>query len=128
MTNVMPKINIIEQSREFSKVDMYLLTVSPETISVKDVADGETISVDSFLLYEQNKPDRDGNMETVEILAIMTPDREVYACQSKTFKRSFMEIVSIMGDGSGFGIRKVSGKSKGGRDYINCVLDVNSVS
>lgn len=121
------QINVIEKSREFTKVEMYLLTVSPSTISVKDIADGEIIPVESYLLYEQTKPNKEGKMETMQILAIMTPERQVYACQSRTFKQSFMEMKDIM-EGSPFSIIKISGKSKGGRDYVNCVLDVDSVS
>lgn len=120
-------LNIIETSRNFSKVEEYLLTVSPATVSIKDIADGEVIPVDGYMIYE-----KDTNDGLTEILSIITPDKQVYACQSQTFKRSFREITEIIGTDTAFSVIKVSGKSKkrgdGNTTFINCILDVNSVS
>ena len=116
-------ITIKETSREFSEVEQYLMTIAPSIISVKDLADGEKIVVDGTLIFEDTK---DGNYEPVEILSIITPDKKVYSCQSSTFKRSVSDIVGIM-HGKQFAIIKTSGKTKAGRDFINCELDLSSV-
>ena len=116
-------ITIKSKSREFTKVEEYLMTIAPSIISMKEIADDTVIEVDGTLTFVDVKED---SGEEVEILSIITPDKTVYSCQSSTFKRSLNDISEIM-DGAKFSIIKKSGKTKSGRDYINCVLDLNSV-
>ena len=116
-------INIKEKSREFNEVEQYLMTIAPSIISTKDVEDGHHITVDGILLFDDVKEDTG---ETTEIMSIITPDKNVYSCQSATFKRSINDIANIMKDKS-FTVIKTSGKTKSNRDYINCVLDVESI-
>lgn len=116
-------MEITRTSREFSKVEKYLMTIAPSIKSMKDVPDNTTLAVSGILEFTDTKEDG----EVVEILSIITPENEVYSCQSSTFKKSLYDIVNIM-DGQSFSIIKVSGKTNAGRDYINCILDVNSVS
>ena len=115
-------MQIYENSRDFSKVEIYLMTSSPDVEALKNVSDETSIPVDGYILFK----DKNQNGEETDILSIITPDRKVYACQSSTFKRSFLEIFELM-DGESFSIIKKSGVTKGGRDFINCVLDVNSL-
>lgn len=117
-------IRIIEQSREFNEVEQYLMTIAPSIISMQNVENGEHITVDGILTFEDVK---ENTGETVEIMSIITPEKQVYSCQSATFKRSIGDISSIMGD-KPFTVIKTSGKTKVGRDYINCVLDVESLT
>jgi hypothetical protein len=117
-------IRIIEQSREFNEVEQYLMTIAPSIISAKDVEDGEHITVDGILTFEDVK---ENIGETVEVMSIITPEKQVYSCQSATFKRSIGDISNIM-KGKPFTVIKTSGKTKAGRDYINCVLDVDSLT
>lgn len=117
-------IRIIEQSREFNEVEQYLMTIAPSIISAKDVENGERITVDGILIFEDVK---ENTGETVEIMSIITPEKQVYSCQSATFKRSIADISSIMND-KPFTVIKTSGKTKAGRNYINCVLDVDSLA
>ena len=115
-------VTVKETSREFSKVEQYLMTVAPSIVSMKDVEDGTKINVDGFLTFEDVK---DNTGEVVEVLSIITPEKEVYSCQSATFKRSVKDIANIMK--GAFTIIKQSGKTKAGRDYINCTLDIESI-
>ena len=115
-------MHIYENSRDFSKIEIYLMTSSPDVEPLKNVEDGTSISVDGYILFK----DKGQNGEETDILSIITPDKKVYACQSQTFRRSFLEIFELM-DGEKFSIIKKSGKTKGGRDFINCVLDINSL-
>lgn len=101
-------------------VEKYLLTVSPAIETVKNVEDGTSIKVSEWCLFEDEK-----NGETTELLSFMTPDKAVFCCQSKTFKRSFFDIQSLMGNN--FTIIKTSGKTKNGRDFVNCILDVSTL-
>lgn len=116
-------MNIKEMSRDFNEVEQYLMTIAPSIVSVKDVQDGEHITVDGILMFEDVKD----NGETVEVMSIITPEKHVYSCQSATFKRSIKDISNIM-KGKQFTVVKISGKTNAGRDYINCVLDVDSIS
>ena len=121
-TNTM--INIKEMSREFNEVEQYLMTIAPSIVSMKDVEDGKHITVDGVLMFEDVKED---SGEAVEVMSIITPEKVVYSCQSATFKRSINDISNIM-KGKPFTVIKTSGKTKANRDYINCVLDVDSLA
>jgi hypothetical protein len=116
-------ITINKRSRDFTNVEEYLMTIAPSILSLKDVEDNTVIPVDGMLYFTDTKED---SGDEVEILSIITPDKTVYSCQSKTFKRSLEDIANIMGDNK-FSIIKISGKTNNGRDFINCILDVNSV-
>lgn len=115
-------INIKEMSREFNEIEQYLLTISPKIKSVKDLEDGTKIEVDGFCEFSDVKDD--GTF--TDVMSIITPKKEVYAFQSTTFKRSLRDIHNIM-HGQPFTIIKTSGKTKAGRDYINCELDITSI-
>lgn len=115
-------ITIKETSRNFTEVEQYLMTIAPSIISLKDVADGEKITVDGVLIFEDSK---DGN-DAVDIMSIITPEKKVYSCQSATFKRSIEDIANIM-QGKPFTVIKTSGLTKAGRSFINCVLDIDTL-
>lgn len=119
-------MKIIEKSRDFSAKEIYRMTEDRAVVSVKDVADHTILKVNGFLTFE----DTNANGDTSEILAIMGADENgeitVWACQSATFKRSFMNIVEINAE-SGIdieleplAIEKLSGTTKAGRDYVDC--------
>ena len=115
-------ITIFTQSKDFTEVEQYLMTLDNGIHSLKDVEDNTSISVAGYLTFTDEKE----NGDSVDILSIITPDNEVFSCQSATFKRSFDNIINIMHDKS-FSIIKVSGTTKAGRPYIDCILDVKSV-
>ena len=116
-------INIVS-NQEYNEIEKYLMTISPAIESMKNLPDGEKIPVKKYMVFEDVK-EKTG--ELVEILSILTPDNKVYSAQSGTLKRSFNDIVKIMGD-KPFTIIKTSGKTKAGRDFINCILDVESIA
>lgn len=115
-------ITIIEKSREMTEVEIYLMTVSPAIKTMKDVPDGTSIAVDAMLNFTDVKEDGTSS----NITSIMTPDKTVYAFQSQTFYNSLKDIKAIMKE-KPFSIVKTSGKTKNGRDYINCELDLSSL-
>ena len=90
------------------------MTKNPEIKVIKNLEDGDTIEVQNFCIYEDDEKD-------VTILSIMDSTGEVFACQSSTFRSNFLDIADIY-DGETFTIKKISGKTKAGRDYINCTL------
>lgn len=115
-------VEIKEMSREFTKVEKYLMTTAPDIEPLKNIADGESIPVDGYLIFDDVKDDG----QRQEILSIITPDKKVYSGQSATFIQSLKDIENVM-EGEKFSIVKISGKTKAGRDYINCTLDVSNL-
>lgn len=115
-------ITINTQSKDFTEVEQYLMTLDRGIKSLKDVKDNTSIPVAGYLTFTDEKE----NGDSVDILSIITPDNEVFSCQSVTFKRSFDNITNIMHDKQ-FSIIKVSGTTKNGRPFIDCALDVKSV-
>ena len=66
----MNKITITNASREFTEVEQYLMTMDAGIISMKDVADGESIPVDAYLEYNDTKYDGTES----ELISIITVD------------------------------------------------------
>lgn len=116
-------VEIKTVSREFTEVEQYLMTIAPSIQSAKDVEDGTRITVNGVLEFTDIK---ENTGEAVDVMSIITPDKQVYSCQSATFKRSIRDISNIM-KGKEFTVIKTSGKTKAGRDFINCVLDTESL-
>lgn len=116
-------VEIKQCSREFSDVEKYLMTIAPSIISMKDVPDGTHITIDGILTFEDTK---ETTGEIADILSVITPEKKVYSCQSATFKRSIRDISNIMKN-KPFTIVKTSAKTKAGREFINCELDVESL-
>ena len=116
-------VEIKTTSREFTEVEQYLMTIAPSIQSAKDSEDGTHITVNGILEFTDIK---ENTGEAVDVMSIITPDKKVYSCQSSTFKRSIRDISNIM-NGKEFTVIKTSGKTKAGRDFINCVLDTESL-
>lgn len=115
-------IKIKETSRELTKAEQYMLTISPAILSLNKIEDGTKIPVDVYAVYDSVN---DETGDSTEILAILTKDKDVYATCSRTFKRSFYDMFSIFG--TDFTCEKISGETKAGRKYINCILDTASI-
>jgi len=107
-------IVVLKASKELTKIENYKLTKSHSVKLIKDLTDGDTIKPDIWCLYADEDKD-------VEILSIMDVDGTVFACQSNTFKKSFFDIAEIFGDDD-FVIKKISGVTKAGRDFVDCDL------
>lgn len=109
---------IVSSSRDFEAREAYKLTHLKETEQVKDLPDGEPYSVRDWLMYlSENK---DG--ETNEVLLIIAEDviggEHFLTTVSATFKESFLEMADSFG--CDFIWKKISGKSKAGREYVDC--------
>lgn len=115
-------IKITNATKEFTAVERYLMTVAPTIKSAKTLEDDKVINVAGYLEFIDKKDDG----STSELMSIITTDNEVYSTQSVTFKRSIKDIETAI-NGFPFPIKKISGKSKAGREYIDCVLDIDSL-
>ena len=110
---------INQRGKELTKREIYKMTKDKGLVMMKDVEDNTLIDVVASIEFIDEK---DGN-ET-RIYGVMDKDGTCYAFQSKTFNDSLNDILDIMEDESNesVGIIKISGKTKAGRDFINCKL------
>lgn len=115
-------ITIKNETKEFTPIEKYLLTLAPTIKTVKTLQDGDVINVAGYLEFVDEKEDG----TTAELMSIITTDNVVYSTQSVTFKRSIKDIESVM-KGFPFPVKKISGQSKAGRKYVDCVLDIESL-
>lgn len=120
-------MNILKTSKELSPFEIYNMTVSPEAESMKN-ASGTSLKVTAWLEYEDTDK-KTGN--TINILSISDGfTGRSFGAQSETFKRSFSEIVDIakMSGIDEIYIKVITGNTKAGREYINCVLITKEVA
>jgi hypothetical protein len=115
-------ITIKNETRNFTKVEKYLMTKAPTIKTVKTLDDGDVINVAGYIEFVDVKEDG----TTSELMSIITTDNMVYSTQSVTFKRSIKDIEAVM-QGFPFPVKKISGQSKAGRKYVDCVLDIDSL-
>ena len=110
--------NIINQSRELSNQDLYLLTLSPKADSVKNLV-GERMEVSAWLIFGDE--DRKSG-EVHSVLSVLTPDNEVFSTISPTFQRDFLDMAELFQNDFAFEV--ISGKSKAGREFVTCALAI----
>ena len=107
-----------------NKVQVYRMTKG-DSMKVQELEKGTSLHIDLFAVYEEEKTRKkqDGSAETyTETVLTFTSESGKYGTISQTFIRSFLEIVDIMGSDP-FSIIITGGKTKNGRDYVNCELD-----
>lgn len=95
----------------------YKLMKSPEVKKMSE-AEGSILEIDSWVQY--NSPDRETG-EIKEVIAIATPDGELFATISNTFREEFTDMVNYFGPDLG-AIKVIAGTSKAGRKYITCSI------
>lgn len=115
-------ITIKNKTHNFTKVEEYLLTKAPTIKTIKTLEDGDVINIAGYLEFVDEKDDG----TTTELMSIITTDNTVYSTQSLTFKRSIKDIETVM-QGFPFPVKKISGQSKAGRNFVDCVLDIDSL-
>lgn len=98
-----------------SKFDLYDLTMGP-SLMIKNCV-GQLINVEAWC-YRKDHNDKDD--KDINILSIRDGDA-IFSTNSDTFAKSFFMINQLM-DGEPFTIKVVSGTSKAGREYFDCVL------
>lgn len=115
-------MEILKASKDLSTEEKYFLTMSPEIEKMSNIK-GQTLSIDSWVIYTDNKSTDVEEGKTETILSIKTTLGEVFATNSATFIKEFERIIDLFaGDGMPVNFVKVSGgTSKNGRDFITAV-------
>lgn len=112
-------MQIINQSGQLKTTDLYHLTMNPATQKMKDIK-GQRLEVACWCVYEDVQKST-GALQ--EILAVKTPENEVFATNSPTFIDDFMrmwELFTSNGE-TVTAVNVISGTSKAGREFITCV-------
>ena len=115
-------IKVTNQTKEFTAIEKYLMTTAPSIRTVKTLSDGDVINVSGYIEFTDEKEDG----TKVELMSIITTDNAVFSTQSVTFKRSIKDIEAVM-QRFPFPVKKISGQSKAGRNFVDCVLDIDSL-
>ena len=110
--------NVKNKSRELNNQELYLLTMSPKTDSVKNHV-GERIEVSAWAVYE-DVDKKSGELH--DVLSVLTPDNEVFSSISPTFQSDFMDMAELFHNDFAFEV--ISGKSKAGREFVTCALAI----
>lgn len=113
-------MKIIETSGNLTPQETYFLTMSPTVQKMSD-AEGSVIEVSAWAIYE----DTNSKGDVQQILAIKTPENEIFATNSATFKEDFSRMNDLFED-MGIKVNAVkvsSGTSKAGRKFITCVYE-----
>lgn len=109
-------MTVLESKGNLTAAEQYYLTVAPN-IQKMSAVKGQTLDVDKWCIYT----DVNKTGEEVELVSIMTPEREVFATNSKTFVKSFRQIVEIFGTDGFNRITVGSGMSKAGREFVTAI-------
>jgi hypothetical protein len=112
-------MNIIIKSGDMDMATLYRLTKSPEIAKLTTVK-GQELDLDKFIVYEDSSTD--GVITTVA--AFETTAGELFATNSPTFTRDFLDILAMCKEAGAPYPKKIKvlpkiGKS--GREYIQCV-------
>lgn len=115
-------MEIIRSSKELTTEEKYFLTMSPEIEKMSDIK-GQTIGIESWVIYEDQKSMDPDSGKIERILSIKTPLGEVFATNSATFIREFERIIDLFSaDGTPVNYVKIGGgTSKSGREFITAV-------
>lgn len=106
-------MEIIEQSKDYTKKEMYNLTIANTTITLKEIPDEEHLIVRGYIRWK--------NDEGLELLSLDT-DKGAVVTQSPSFTLSFNRIWDFFSDTLPINIQKVTGTSKNGREYMDCII------
>ena len=108
-------MNIIKKSGNLTMAEMYRLTKSPEIAKLSTVK-GQEIEI---LVHE----DPDQNGEIVTVAAFETKQGELFASNSRTFTRDFLDIIAMCEEANAplpKKIKVLEKTGKTGRNYIQC--------
>ena len=106
------------------KKQVYKMTKG-DSLKIEGLEKGMSLPVEKYALYIEEKEQKkdDGSVEMVQRnILTSTSGAHKFGTVSKTFIKSFMEIVELM-DGDPFSVIITGGQSKNGRNFVNCELD-----
>lgn len=116
-------MKIIDKSSQMTVSELHAMTRATN-IKKMESAKGSTLNIDAWVLYEDEKTDKQtGEISAVTVLSIRDGD-EVFATVSPTFKEEFFAIKGMCEDaGEAFDhVVVTTGTSRAGRTFITCTF------
>jgi hypothetical protein len=95
----------------------YRLMKSPAVKKMAE-AEGSVLQIESWIYYKS--PDKETG-EIKDVIAVATPDGELFATISNTFREEFLDMVEYFGSDLG-AIEVIAGTSKNDRKFITCSI------
>ena len=114
-------MEIIKKTENINAGELYAMTKGPEVRKMQD-AKGEVLDVMAFVLYND---DKDDGSDPVTVLSIKTTEGALYATNSKTFIRNFVDILAMYeecGEAQPNLFKVGSARSNAGREYLTCTV------
>lgn len=102
-----------------NKKEVYRLTKA-RGLMVQKLDVGKPMPVGDWLLYEDEKTSREGEVRTETVLSFIAGTEKVSTI-SKTFIREFLDIAELM-NGEPYEIVIVDGENSSGRRFVSCEL------
>lgn len=112
-------MNIIAKSGNLTMAEMYRLTKSPDVAKLTTMKNQE-LEIARFIVHE----DVSTAGEPITVAAFETEQGEVFATNSPTFTRDFLDILTMCneaGEPAPHRIKVHPKMGKSGREYIQCV-------
>lgn len=112
-------MKILETSRELKASEQWKMTRDAGIVKMSE-HEGEKILPVDFCVYEDTN--NEGKDQT--LLSIMDAEGVVYATNSETFRREFLDMVKVFKD-AGEELPKIlimGGTTNAGRHFITCAL------
>lgn len=112
-------MNIIAKSGNLSMAEMYRLTKSPDVAKLSTIKNQE-LEIERFIVHE----DVSTTGEKITVAAFESEQGEVFATNSPTFTRDFLDILTMCeeaGEPAPHKIKVLPKTGKSGREYIQCV-------
>lgn len=114
-------MEIIKKTENIKAGELYSMTKGPEVRKMQD-AKGEVLDIMAYVIY---KDDKDDGSEPVIVLSVKTTEGALYATNSKTFIRNFVDILAIYdecGEAQPILFKVGSARSNAGREYLTCTV------
>lgn len=114
-------MKIIKSKGIKGAAEMYKLTKGEGVAKMKE-ANGQILELAAYILYEDERPDDEGEIQSRPVCAIMTPNGERYGTNSGTFVRTFMDMLDVFeaNNEEVHAIRVLVKKSRAGREFVTC--------
>lgn len=114
-------MKIIKSKGINGAAEMYKLTKGEGVAKMKE-ANGQILELAAYILYEEERPDAEGEIQSRPVCAIMTPNGERYGTNSGTFVRTFLDMLDVFeaNNEEVHAIRVLVKKSRAGREFVTC--------
>ena len=117
------EVTRIDKNAEGNKKLIYKLTSSPEVQKMSVIDDGR-IDVTHYCFYT-DQTERNGETTTVNVLALMTRQGEIFGTNSQTVQNEFIRVLDLFEEdleveGGYIPLHIFKGVSKNNRTFLTC--------